>query len=307
MKGGLMTAKLAIVIPVYKIDYFEYTLASIASQTVGGFNVYIGNDCSTFQFEDLIRNYPQLNISYKRFEDNLGKNNLVKQWERCIAMSNNEPWVWLFSDDDVMAPTCVENFYKKLETTKQWFNVYKFKTAVINDAGIIIEPAKELPEVISGFDLISKKIRGDIKTYVTDYIFSRFVYDNLNGFENFPLAWGADDATWVKFAAEKGIQTIPGDGVCWRTSSQNISNIAYEGKKNKVLALLMYSKWNIKNFSDHPFVKVLTKELRTFFFDQLYQYQIPFSPIFHIRVFLKARQLWTFSLWSYFRLIIRHK
>ena len=38
--------ELAVVIPYYKIDYFEETLISLKNQTNRNFNIYVGNDCS---------------------------------------------------------------------------------------------------------------------------------------------------------------------------------------------------------------------------------------------------------------------
>src|SRR5688500_4733213 len=95
-------ANLAIVIPVYKIEFFRPMLESIASQTNQNFNVYICNDCSTTVFAEIIGDFPQLKICYKRFSENLGRQDLVAQWTRCIDMTNNEPWIWMFSDDDIM-------------------------------------------------------------------------------------------------------------------------------------------------------------------------------------------------------------
>ncbi len=47
-------------------------------------------------------------LVYQRFNTNLGSKDLVAQWERCIAMSKDKPYIWLFSDDDVMEPNFVE-------------------------------------------------------------------------------------------------------------------------------------------------------------------------------------------------------
>jgi glycosyltransferase involved in cell wall biosynthesis len=305
MNRSVSTYKLAIVIPVYKIKYFKAMLESIASQTNQEFNVYIGNDCSTPAFEKIIADFPQLNISYKRFSENMGKRDLVGQWERCVEMSGNEPWIWMFSDDDIMDANCVEAFYTKINTKCEESNLFKFQSAVINDAGKIIESAREIPHMISGFDLILMKIRGEIKTYVTDYVFSRKVYEDCRGFNNFPLAWGADDTSWVKFAGEHGIEMISSGTVYWRTSGENISNVEYSGKKQKVFALLMYSEWNIRNFKNHPSVNKLKAELQAFFFDQLRQYKISLSPIFHLKVFLRARKIWDITPRSYFSMILR--
>lgn len=46
--------KLAIVIPAYKVDFFETVLFSLAQQTCKDFTVYIGEDCSRDDFKSLI-------------------------------------------------------------------------------------------------------------------------------------------------------------------------------------------------------------------------------------------------------------
>ena len=101
--------KLAIVIPAYKVDFFETVLFSLAQQTCKDFTVYIGEDCSRDDFKSLIEQYSkQLDIVYRRFEVNFGGHDLVAQWNRCIQLTQNEPWLWLFSDDDIMGPRCVD-------------------------------------------------------------------------------------------------------------------------------------------------------------------------------------------------------
>lgn len=34
---------------------------------------------------------------------------------RCVDMNQGENWIWLFSDDDVMEPRCVEEFYQTVK------------------------------------------------------------------------------------------------------------------------------------------------------------------------------------------------
>ncbi len=77
--------ELAIVIPAYKIIYFEQVLISIANQTNRNFHLYVGDDASPDDFISLINKYKnKIDITYVRFENNLGKNDLVSHWERCI-------------------------------------------------------------------------------------------------------------------------------------------------------------------------------------------------------------------------------
>ena len=104
--------KLAIIIPAYKAMYLESTLNSFVSQTESNFNIYIGDDDSPEDIYSIVEKFRhKLNIEYIKFGENIGSKSLTKQWERCVEMSNEE-WIWLFSDDDIASPHCVEVFYK---------------------------------------------------------------------------------------------------------------------------------------------------------------------------------------------------
>ena len=82
---------LTIVIPYYKIDFFEETLISIANQTDKRFNVYIGDDTSPDNPSLLLDKFKDsFNFNYKRFDSNLGSISLVKQWHRCIDLVQDE-------------------------------------------------------------------------------------------------------------------------------------------------------------------------------------------------------------------------
>ena len=105
--------KLAIVIPAYKLAFLKQTIESIANQTCKDFIVYIGDDASPFNLTEIINLFNnKIKIVYKRFEENVGANDLVAHWNRCIDMVQNEEWIWLFSDDDLMMDNCVDLFYK---------------------------------------------------------------------------------------------------------------------------------------------------------------------------------------------------
>ena len=112
--------RLAIVIPLYKIDFFEETLNSICNQTDKRFNLYIGNDASSSDFEEIIKSYKEkFDFTYQFFKNNLGgEGRLVEQWERCIALSNNEEYIQILGDDDFISSNFVETFYQILDKKK---------------------------------------------------------------------------------------------------------------------------------------------------------------------------------------------
>lgn len=110
-------AKLAIVIPAYKKLFLTKALDSICNQTNKDFHVYIGDDASPDDLYDIVSKYQKVvDINYHRFSTNVGGENLVGQWHRCINLTNGEKYIWLFSDDDIMAENCVAEFYRTTET-----------------------------------------------------------------------------------------------------------------------------------------------------------------------------------------------
>ena len=249
-----MKKSLAIIIPAYKSTFLAATLDSIAAQTCKDFTLYIGDDCSPYDIGAIVERYrDKINLVYRRFDDNLGGQNLVAQWERCIEMTQDEPWLWLFSDDDELSPTCVEDFYKSLDKTMAKYDIYHFDVNVIDEGSKIIKYPKPYPRTIDSYTYYKRKMRGELMSLVVENIFSREIYNLTEGFQNFDLAWGSDTATWMKFAQRSGIYTIPSDSrVLWRTSSQNISpDNSLPIAIRKTDALVDFYKWVREFMKDH--------------------------------------------------------
>lgn len=240
-----MQTKLAIIIPAYKPDFLALTLESLSKQTCKDFCVYIGDDNSPYDLLSIVSFYQDiLNITYRKFPDNIGGKNLVSQWNRCIELSQGESWVWLFSDDDILGAGCVELFYEKLRNTTESRDIYHFNISVIDDKGVVIRKNKRFPRIISSEYLYRNKESAKIESFVVEYVFSRDIYDRLGGFVEFDLAWGSDMATWIKFGHDKGIETIDGEDVYWRSSSVNITpNFNSEIVIRKFRASIDYIKW----------------------------------------------------------------
>lgn len=218
-----MNKKLAIVIPAYKIDFFELSLKSIVNQSCLDFNLYIGNDASNSDFETIINKYEGLiTIIYKRFNYNLGGKDLVAHWERCIDMVSDEEWVWLFSDDDVMEKDCVLNFYEALNEAPD-YDLFHFNVVQISNNNEILCIEPDFPQTFPISEFISKRLNRQIMSLVVEYIFRKERYFQCQQFQKFDLAWGSDDATWIKIGSDKGIRNIPKSKVKWRRSDVNIS------------------------------------------------------------------------------------
>lgn len=252
---------LAIIIPAYKSEYLYEAIQSIASQTCKDFTLYIGDDCSPHNLEEIIMPfYDRIDIVYKRFDANLGGKDLVAQWKRCISLSKAEKWIWLFSDDDIMEPTCVENFYKAIENTDSKYDVYHFDVNIINENNTIIRILPRYPQNLDAFTYYKRKLIGNIASFVVENIFSREVYNKTGGFEVFDLAWGSDIATWVKFSSQKTMYTIYDSKVLWRSSKDNISpNNSNPIVLRKIQALNNFFLWSYKYFNKKSIILINVK------------------------------------------------
>lgn len=256
---------LAIVIPAYKDTFLDMTLESLSRQTNKDFRVYIGDDSSPYDLESIVSKYREvLNIRYVRFPDNIGGKDLVAQWERCVSLTHDEEWIWLFSDDDYLSPDCVDSFYQAVSAYPR-YDVYRFNVQVVGREQNLLKKVI-YPPVISSYDLYRGKLLGRLDCYVVEFIFSRKVYEEHGGFQSFDLAWGSDLATWVKFGMEKGIRSLDCGVVSWRSSGENISTIeSPEIVHRKVKALIAFLQWgesfwkkrerDVRMINDYGFIR----------------------------------------------------
>jgi glycosyltransferase involved in cell wall biosynthesis len=218
-------SELAIVIPAYKSMFFDQVLLSIANQTNKEFTLYIGDDCSPDNLYSIVKKYEnRIPIIYKHFDENLGGNDLVAQWERCIDLVGDEEWIWLFSDDDIMGITCVESFYRSV-THQPDFDLFHFNVLKIDQYENIIENFYDFPEILTSEEFLLKKLRIGYFSTVVEYIFRKSHFYEQGRFQKFDLAWCSDDATWIKLSKKKGIRNIEDSTVYWRKSLFNISSI----------------------------------------------------------------------------------
>ena len=245
-----MTHRLAIIIPAYKATFLPAALDSVAAQTCKDFTLYIGDDCSPEPIGDIVERYrDKIELAYQRFDTNLGGKDLVAHWERCIAMSKDEPYIWLFSDDDVMESNCVELLLRTIDETKGAYDLYHFDVNEINDEGKVTKQLPSYPQVLSAYDYYKGKSSGKYRSYVVENVFSRRIYEQAGGFKNFDLAWGSDVATWCIFCGKKGMYKIPNAHVLWRRSSQNITpNNTKEIAERKIIAVCHFLTWSFFYF-----------------------------------------------------------
>jgi len=243
-----MNHPLAIVLAAFKPTYLRRAVESVLSQTNRKFNLYIFDDASPYDLRNQLLGLPSAVDCYYRFEKNIGGKSIVQQWQRCISHTNGEPWIWIFSDDDLMDKNCVAAFY---ETLAMFPNhpAYRFNTKKIDSNGAMIRENR-FPEQFDAAGFLNLKLSYEQESYIIETIFSRIAYDETGGIPDLPFAWAADDLFNARIADLGNIRTIPGAMVSWRYSDENISGKkSIDGAAEKIKASQKFVHWI--NSHDH--------------------------------------------------------
>jgi glycosyltransferase involved in cell wall biosynthesis len=225
---------LAIIIPYYKLTFFEATLQSLASQTDERFKVYIGDDGSPENPTGLLEKYKgQFEFIYHRFDENLGGVSLTQQWERCIALSGNEEWIMILGDDDCLSESVVAEFCNNLnKIKKEGVGVVRFATQLIDEDTQAISDIYEHPQLEKVADFILKKLNNQTRSSLSEYVFKKEAVVKI-GFKNFPLGWYSDDLAVLEFSNFKNVYSLNNSLVFIRFSALSISgNSSYSRKKS---------------------------------------------------------------------------
>jgi hypothetical protein len=200
--------------------------------------VYIGNDAGDANIDEIVNRYKnQLDIHYQYFENNLGGKSLVKQWERCFELIQNEEWIWLLPDDDYADTNCVELFYEQMQICD--FDLFRFNVHFVNVDETIFKSNASLPDVQPAFDSLIEKLSFYRPSTIAEFIFNRKKFATI-GFTDIPMAWGSDDLLWYQMGKEKGIYGCNDAYVYMRQSDLNISNNYSSMSKEKIAANFIF-------------------------------------------------------------------
>lgn len=237
---------LAIIIPYYKLTFFEATLNSLANQSDKRFKVYIGDDTSPEDPASLLEKFKdKFDFQYYRFKENLGGRSLTKQWDRCIALSKQEEWLMILGDDDVLGGSVIENWYNNYN------NFYLHSTVIRFASKMIIEETGEITSLYThpiwekATDSFLRKYKYLTRSSLSEYIFSRKVYEKF-GFYDYPLGWNSDDRAWLDFSDDKPLFSINESIVYFRLSMYNISGKS-DNKYLKSLSQISFYRYLILN------------------------------------------------------------
>jgi glycosyltransferase involved in cell wall biosynthesis len=244
MIDSLTKQKLAVIIPAFKADFLPRTLDSLLRQTDQRFNIYVCDDASPEDIESITRsvlgNRPYV---YRRFEKNLGGKSITKHWDRCVALAT-EPWIWLFSDDDLMDPGCVEAIHRFLDSEEDSTDLLRFDGWIINEQDEIKELFPCNFDRESWLEFAYGRLMGWRRSFMQQLVFRRSTLEQAGGFLDLPLGWSSDDAVIIQIGRRRRLRRIPEARVYWRHSGVNLMpDLSLKARTRKLRAICLFLRW----------------------------------------------------------------
>ena len=218
---------LAIVIPYYKLAFFEATLQSLENQIDKRFKVYIGDDASPEDPSILLEKYRgKFDFVYHRFENNLGGTSLTQQWNRCIAFLDNEKWIMILGDDDYLGTNAIQEFYKSYSQIQENnINVIRYATQSISNG--VFSPLFSHCKFEKSKDFIFRKLKGGTRSSLSEYVFNKEKLFQIQ-FKELPMGWHSDELAILEVSEFSTVYTINEATVYINVSEFSISG---SGKK----------------------------------------------------------------------------
>ena len=222
----------------------------MANQSNQNFKVFIFDDASPDDPVRIIEPYRDvLEISYYRFNDNLGSISLAAHWNRCLERIPERGWVQILGDDDSLGRDCVKDFFHNLKAIEECnARVTRFSSVMVDASNRIISKVHDHPKTENSVEYIFKKITGKSRSSLSEHIFKSEIARNIK-FQHFPLAWHSDDVALLEFSDFEDVFSINSSKVFIRFSDINISG-KKDLAKQKNIASFQFYRYLVKYYPE---------------------------------------------------------
>lgn len=210
----------SIAIPAYKRTYLAEAIHSALSQTYSNIELLIVDDDSPNNLKPIVESFHDSRIKYYRNESNLGSLNVVKNWNRCLELAKGEFFV-LLCDDDVLEPDFVQELMNLADKYPQC-NVFHARRNVLDENTRTVKTDGAWPEWESLETFYENKLNWIRLHTITEFMYRTSHIVNIKYIE-FPVAWGSDDISIIRFAEKGGIASSQKPLATFRYNDEHLS------------------------------------------------------------------------------------
>lgn len=209
-----------IAIPAYKRTYLAEAIHSALSQTYSNIELLIVDDDSPHNLKQIVESFHDSRIKYYRNEKNLGSLNVVKNWNRCLELAHGEYFI-LLCDDDMLEPDFVQELLTLADKYPQC-NVFHAQRYVLDEYTGERKVDDAWPEWESLDTFYENKLK-----WIRLHTISEFMYRTAHiadiQYIEFPVAWGSDDISILRFAKKGGIVSSQKPLATFRYNDEHLS------------------------------------------------------------------------------------
>jgi glycosyltransferase involved in cell wall biosynthesis len=227
--------------------FLEECIQSILLQTYINFELIILNDCSPHPVDEIVSLFSDSRIVYFKNNINVGAENVVDNWNKCLELATGDFFV-MMGDDDMMSPNYLDEFLMLINKYNE-LDVFHCRSIVIDENGFSKRLTVSWPEYETVYENIYHRIKNIREQYVSDFVYRISSLNKNGGFFKLPLAWASDDITSYIAMSEKGIAHTQNPVFYYR---ENIHTISNNGSKHlKMDAILLESIWLLNFVENH--------------------------------------------------------
>lgn len=282
---------ISFIMPAYKAGFIKEAIDSILNQTNNDWELVVVDDCSPENLVEIVNKYDDPRIIYHRNAANIGRDNLVDQWNHSISYAKGE-WIVLAADDDLYAPEFVEECLNLAKKYPQ-VDLIRARVEQIDEDGCHLWDDGVFGEYSNKYQFLHDWIVAKAFTCVGNYAFRRSALESIGGFMDFPCAFGSDIATPIELS-KNGVANTSDMLFFFRQSSNHLSadksrykeKLAGITKLSKYLQAINYE--DPQTDEDKQFFSVASKEyLQSKCVYDYFNLVIKFIPLAELAEYLK--------------------
>lgn len=249
--------KYEFLVPAYKAEFLKDSINSMLNQTYQDFQITISDDCSPYNIREIINNFSDKRISYRRNTKNIGAKELVNHWNLLLSQAKGE-YVIVASDDDIYEPNFLEEIDKLINKYPQ-VDLFRARVRNINTQNEPIWEDALYPEFQDEFSAICSYST----VCVGNYVFKTSEIKKGGGFFYLPYAMGSDTATAI-LMAKNGMCNTSSILFNYRISNIQVSHASKEAivDKGKMEGALQFHKWIYNYLNNIHYKKSLLNKIK---------------------------------------------
>lgn len=225
--------------PAWKSRFIKQAISSILAQTCPSWELIIVDDCSPEPLKEIVSTFNDPRIRFVRNEENLGGENLVRQWNHCITFAKGD-FVVLASDDDIYKDSFCAECVRLIDKYPD-IDLIRSSVETVDENGNHLYNDYIPAEFTSKYEYLYLWLTGQLSTCIGNFAFRLATLINAGGFIDFPCAFGSDVATPIALS-NNGVANMPQMLFCFRVSSQHLS--ADKSRYvEKLEAISLLSEW----------------------------------------------------------------